>query len=703
MSEPHVVFVYGPFAFVAISCVASVLLRPAVQRALTARRERRFDRRLSHLGTIARDLTGARGRRISVVGVIEVDDDDDPTGLAFEQATGAEGGRIVGRRPTIRVGAERVGVVGELSVLVGSDEVTIEGTRFRRLYRGDRVHVTGKLVELAESSRSSDEDRPEGGEEGDDTGAHAPKMALAAEPLAPVQLVEANLPPESRPFVARSMSLLLTIGLFWGLSALLARGLIALPASPTGPLPGSRVDGDVIAHAVPPMSNLAARALVDRIEARPYERWTDRAELEDAMVLAARLDPDPDRAVARFLRRSMRTRAGWFSLRHPSPSSCPAGMAALSEAARGGQLQELMAACSHLPGDAPGKAAFAMGDFMNAVGPEAESIISRVTLPPDGEPDCVAGGYDVPPASLPLCRLEHAEQVKAARTQIYAELDDRTLPPFARRWAAAARAERGEPLDDAALFGIDPVTLVTRPMAALADEPIAVYLDLRESSLANLTPAQAAYVDLALAAERSAAARDDEARFLVHEGLDYLELGEGAGERERAQAQRLAAAIAIRSRDRAAIADAVIELEAADPLRASALAVLAAPGDLALDDARLAAWASSPPDPIELAALREADRPIAREWLREAWPACEGCGFFRRFDQLVRKLDAARTLDDAELVAALEPVVRRFEAVLTNRPLALSLRGADPNGVVAATGEGPAGPDHVDGTPVFAR
>lgn len=694
MSEPHVVFVYGPFAFVAISCVVSVLLRPAVQRALTARRERRFDRRLSHLGRIERELAGAHGRRVSVVGVIEVDDDEDPTGLAFEQATSAEGGRVVGRRPTIRVGAERVGVVGELSVLVGSDEVTIEGTRFRRLYRGDRVHITGKLVKLTEPARpASEEGDEEGEEEGGDDGAPAPKMALAAEPLAPVQLVEANLPPESRPFVARSMSLLLTIGLFWGLATLLARGLIALPAAPaTGPLPGARVDSDVIAHAVPPMSNLAARALVERIEARTYARWTDSAALEDAMVLAARLDPDPDQAVARFLRRSMRTRAGWFALRHPSPSSCPAGMAALAEAGRGGQLQELMAACSHLPGDAPGKAAFAMGDFMNAGGSEAESIISRVTLPPRDEPDCVAGGYDVPPASLPLCRLEHAEQVKAARTQIYAELDERTLPAFARRWAAAARAERGEEWDDAALFGIDPAQLIDQPMVALADEPIALYLDLRESSLASLTPAQAAYVDLALAAERSAAARDDEARFLVHEGLDYLGLGEGASDRERAQALRLAAAIAIRSLDASAISDAAVLLEPSDPLALSAATVLARPGEMALDDARLAAWAVAPPGPIELAALREADRPVAREWLREAWPACEGCGFFRRFDQLVRKLDAARALDDAELVLALEPVVRRFEAVLTNRPLALSLRGADPDWTEHAMDGGDQGP-----------
>lgn len=675
MSEPHVVFVYGPFAFVAISCVVSVLLRPSVQRALTLRRERRFDRRLSHLGRIERVLAGADGRRVSVVGVIEVEDDDDPTGLAFEQATSAEGGRVVGRSPTIRVGAERLGVVGELSVLVGSDEVTIEGTRFRRLYRGDRVHVTGKLVKLTAATRSrEDEDE----EDGDDADTPAPKMALAAEPLAPVQLVEANLPPESRPFVARSMSLLLTIGLFWGLATLLARGLIALPAAATGPLPGARVDSDVIAHAVPPMSNLAARALVARIEARPYARWADSAALEDAMVLAARLDPDPDQAVARFLRRSMRTRAGWFALRHPSAASCPAGLAALAEAGRGGQLQELMAACSHVPGDAALKAAFAMGDFMNAGGPEAESIISRVTLPPRDEPDCVAGGYDVPPASLPLCRLEHAEQVKAARTQVYAELDDRGLPTFARRWATAARAERGEPWDDAALFGIDPTELIERPMVALADEPIALYLDLRESSLASLTPAQAAYIDLALAAERSAAARDDEARFLVHEGLDYLELGEGASDGERVQALRLAAAIAIRSLDPAAISDAVVALEPSDPLAISAAAVLRRPGEIALDDERLAAWAVAPPGPIELAALREADRPIAREWLREAWPACEGCGFFRRFDQLVRKLDAARALDDAELVLALEPVVRRFEAVLTNRPLALSLRGADP-------------------------
>lgn len=677
MSEPHALFTWGPIGFVAVSSVVSVLLRPWVQRTTRRLQERAFDRRLAHLGRPIRELDAAIGRRVSVVGVIEVEGDD-PTGLAFEQGDDAEHARAVAEQPTLAVDGRSLVLYGELSLIAGSDEVTIGETRFKRLYRGDRVHVSGKLARAGATA------------EGD----AADALALVSEPLAPVQLVEANLPPERRPFVARSMSLLLTIGVLWGVSTFVALLLCELPPAPDGPLPATHVDAALVAHAVPPVSIRAARRMADRAEARAPAGWGARAELEDALVLAARIDPEPDRAVERFVRHQLRTRAGWFAARHPSAKSCPLGLEALAEAGRGGQLQELMSACSHVPGDAAGHAAFKMGDFMNAVGPEAESIISRVTLPPRDEPDCVAGGYDVPPVTLPLCRLEHAEQVKAARAIVYEELRDAELPRYGRAWAAAGRAERGAPLDASALPEIDPALLVDRPLAALADEPLALLFDLREAALANLTPAQAARLDLVLAAERSMTGRDEDARFLLEEGLGYLDRAEAQREtldaeqaasalERRRQALALAAAIAIRSLDADRIRAATARLTPGrtpdDALIALADRALARPGAETLTLARVAAWADAPPTPPELWGLDEPSRALARDWVREGWPACDGCRFHRQLDHLTRKLDAARALGDAELVETLEPVVRRFEAVLTNRPLALSLRGADPD------------------------
>jgi hypothetical protein len=81
---------------------------------------------------------------------------------------------------------------------------------------------------------------------------------------------------------------------------------------------------------------------------------------------------------------------------------------------------------------------------------------------------------------------------------------------------------------------------------------------------------------------------------------------------------------------------------------------------------------------LRLRSAPESKREAIAEWLREAFPSCEGCGFHAQLDRLTVRLDGARAVGDAELSRDLEPVVARFEAVLVNRALELSLRAATP-------------------------
>jgi hypothetical protein len=330
-----------------------------------------------------------------------------------------------------------------------------------------------------------------------------------------------------------------------------------------------------------------------------------------------------------------------------------------------------------------------MGDFMRAVGPEAESIVSRLPRPPAGEPECLAGGFDVPDGSMPLCRLVHAEMIKKTRTEVLATTE--IAPVFARRWAAALRAEMGEPLAEA--WTIDPATLVVRPLRAIADEPIAVFADIRAGSTANLTPAQGAWIRLALAAERSAMGRHADAAVLVDEAERELDLGAGASPEERAQAARLIAAIALRGGDDDRAGGALADLDESDPLHAlgrwlrgegprpdAASFAVWDEADVGGDGAALAA-ALERADAARGGLLRlrlapEAARPVLREWAREAFPACDRCELFAELDRLTVRLDAAYALEDEALVMDLAPVVARFEAVFLNRLLALSLRAA---------------------------
>ncbi len=475
----------------------------------------------------------------------------------------------------------------------------------------------------------------------------------------------------------RVLGLLWSIVGLWSLSSLIGGLLLLLPASerPDQP-PGTYVDAMVVAHAVPPISGWASDRLVARLAGHPeVSRWSPEGALEERLVLAARLDRSPERGALRLVERGFRTRGARFALANPSDRACEVAMPAAAEALRGGLLSELMVACRNAKGDSAAHAAFKMGDFLRAAGPEAESIVSRVTRAPQDEPECAAGGYDTPPAEQPLCRLIHAEVKPNERASILPDL--RVAPPFAQAWLRAMHVERGAPMRDEDCFTVDADQLVLRPFDALADLPLALLQDLRSSTRANLTPGQAAWVRLALAGGRSMMGKHQDAALLSEEGLALLDLGQGATPAERSQAQRLAAAIAIRSGDEWRRDQALAELLPTDTLHALAAALDRE--DPALDVALLEHDATPYlRAPLTLSSASAPARPLLRQWLRERFPSCVRCGFFRELRRLVSLNDAAYALGDAELSEELSPVLARFEAVLLNRSLSLSLRAADP-------------------------
>mgnify|MGYP001022040226 CR=1 FL=1 len=491
------------------------------------------------------------------------------------------------------------------------------------------------------------------------------------------------------PLVLSVLSIVIAMSLLWGAASLLALALLRLPASedPTR-LPGERLEAAVLAHAVPTTALAAADQLITRLERDGgATRWSPPGALEARLVLAGRLDPRPTRAVLRLAERGYRTRAGLFALGNASDESCSVGLDALAESVRGGSLQALMRACRNAKGDAIARAAFKMGDFMRATGPESESIVSRLPRPPEAEPSCIAGGFDLPERDAPLCRLVHAELVPRTRAEVLGDPAPEQL--LARRWWMAMRAEQGLPFDEALLYTIDPRLLLERPLAAVLDEPLGVYASLRESTHARLAPREAAWLRLALAAERSAVGKDRDALYLVDEA--FTELALGASEQDLVAASRLAAAIAVRADELALAEHHAAELPPSDPLLAwihdrAALAADApswarALGDdteLALLDGLSVPGVAPRGGLLRLRAASEQQREALSEWLREGFPSCDGCGFHAQLDRLALRLDGARAIGDAELVRDLEPVIARFEAVLVNRVLGLSLRVASP-------------------------
>jgi hypothetical protein len=495
--------------------------------------------------------------------------------------------------------------------------------------------------------------------------------------------------PRRSPLVLSVLSILSAMTLLWGGATLLALLLLWLPASEHPErLPGERLEAAVFAHAVPTTALAAADQLIARLErGGGVTRWAPPGALEARLVLAGRLDPKPTRAVLRLAERGYRTRAGLFALGNASDESCAVGLDALAESVRGGSLQALMRACRNAKGDAIARAAFKMGDFMRATGPESESIVSRLPRPPEAEPSCIAGGFDLPERDLPLCRLVHAELVPRTRGEVLGEHAPELL--VARRWWMAMRAEQGLAFEQALLHTIDPRLLLERPIEAVLDEPLGVYSSLRASTQARLEPAEAAWVRLALAAERSAVGKDRDALYLLDEAFSELALG--ASESELRYASRLAVAIAVRAGETALAEHHAEELEPSDPLLdwiagRSASAADAPSWASALDEgsgldlleALSRPGAATRGGLLRLRSAPEAKREALAEWLREGFPSCDACGFHAQLDRLTVRLDGARAIGDAELVGDLEPVVARFEAVLVNRVLGLSLRAASP-------------------------
>jgi hypothetical protein len=489
------------------------------------------------------------------------------------------------------------------------------------------------------------------------------------------------------PGMVRAASHVAATAAVWAVATALGALLLMLPPGAGEGLPGARVDAALVAHAVPPLSRVAAERLVTRLEQLDgVGRWSPPGEMERRLVLAARIDPRTDRAVQRLVKARLRTRAGGFALGRPTPVTCDEGLRALAEALRGGALHDLMTACRNAPGDGVGEAAFVVGDFLRAVGPEAESIVSRQPRAPAGEPSCFAGGHELPMASLPVCRVVHAELKPETRDEVLESAIVAT--PFVARWLDTWRSEEGAPLPRSSRWVIDPVELLQRAGLALRDVPIAAYEDQRVRSAGSGDAVDRAWMTLAVSAERSAAGRHALAATLVDEALALLD-GAAATEEDREAAARLAVVVALRGGRRAEAEAIALSLADDDVVRTTATrpprgddpgwrgALARGEGGEGIAEALERDGEAASIGLVDLDRVAEAERPPLREWLREAFPACHGCRFHRRLEHHEARLDAARALGDDELVEALEPIVARFEAVLLNRGLALPLRVAD--------------------------
>lgn len=458
----------------------------------------------------------------------------------------------------------------------------------------------------------------------------------------------------------RLLAFVVAVATFW-LVALSAGALLITfdPSEVEGRLPGDHVDTTVLAHAVPPFSNAATAKLVARLV---------KIGTEDSLAMAARLEPNPYWAIRHLTEHGFRTHAGRFTLGNPGNESCPLGMDALAEAQRGGALQEAFVACRNVPGDAIGVAAFKMGDFRVAVGPEAETIVSRMPRPPRGEPTCLAGAFDVPPLEMPLCRLIHAEMKEDTRDEVLAS--PRPADRFARRWASALaleRADRGE-LPEGDAFTLDAARFVRDPIVLFESEPVAIDATLRDEH-ASLGPETRLWLDLVFAAERSAFGKHEEALAATDRAIFVLD-GLATTVEVDESARRVAAAIALRAGDLGrAVEHAGDHLAALGPLRTTWREDPAAD----LRDAIAIAIDPSLPAALLLRDLPEAARPGFLDFLRERYPGCPSCGFFGQLAHHLRRRDIAEAVGDDKLVGDLDPVLARFEAVVMNRTLALSL------------------------------
>ncbi len=625
--EPHPLLRYGPLLFVGCSLLLCSWLSKRTFAWMNRFRAWFIDRMRDELEPATRAWRSCEGQRVALFGVLSAPEVE-TSSLALEHAEHAKVARRLQPTLSLLVEDERLELRGALEVASSADELAIEEVRYERLYLGDRLHVVGYLRRKKGQLFLAGD-----GEE----------QALV--------LNEATIPAWRNPLAARSSALMLTILVIWGASSLAALALLRVPPA-SDALPGTKLDALVLAHAVPIASRKAKEQLTLELDRRIGERdrFSDPS-VEQSVVLATTLDPDHGRATKRLADKGFRSRAGAFAHNYPSEATCTAGLQALAETLHGGAVQKLMEVCGSVPGDATNRAAFKMGDFMRAGSRESESIISRLPIEPSLEPSCAAGGYEFPPPNQPLCRLVHSEMRRSFKRQL---LDDLALPiEFARRWRQAVLLELGDADDGTLGFHIDPQRYLQDPIATVLEQPIAVYEELRLSTQANLKPATSAWIRLAMAAERSAMGRHEDARVLVDEAWGELTIGDGASESETVASARWAYAIALRAEDgerAASFADFLPEDDALLTVREPELRL-----------ARI----ESPSDDLPL-------------WLREGFPACSECTFFEELARLALRRDLAEISGDQELVADIEPILRRFEAVWRNRLLALSLKLAQP-------------------------
>jgi hypothetical protein len=685
VGELHAFYRYGPIGFVALSAVLGAALTPRFVRLADVLKQKALDRRLRRYGLPRSTLSGvADGETISFFGVLG-SGTAKRYELALEHAEDTHDTvRLVSDLEVLFDG-RRLPLVDDVMIEGGSDEVVSGTSRWRRLSIGDRVHVTG-AVALGEAMVGSFRE-------------NAREARLVGAPMTPIRVAYAGVAPFRRPRLVKVAATLASAVSIWIAASIVALLLLLLPAGEVaGRLPGDHVDATLVAHAVPPVSRLAARRLARRLEeAGGVGRFAPPGALEARLEQASHVDETPEASLERWLRFGYPSRAGKVALGNPSVGTCGRGLFAFADAVRVGGVAQLRLSCASLPSDEAADAAFMIGDFASGRGPEPETIVFRQPLVPfDGAP-CLAGGDVVPPAKEPLCVLAHAEMKPKKRRELLLGLSG--LGTFPSRWVASARALEGDPLPHEVAFTIDPERFVTRPIAALFDQPLAVELELAEKvekGERSLPAADGVWLVLAHAAELSAFGHHDRAMRKVEEVLAsdrFRELAEG----DAASTRRLAAAIAVRAGDAAKARDFLGDAARGAPRLAALVAFAEDParGESptttslgAIDGPRFAASLAEIGDarskeserlvlgglPLALRAVPEAERPALREWAREAFPRFRGARFFARAEVLAARLDAARSLGDGELVADLEPILGRFEAVLVNRTLGFSLR-----------------------------
>ncbi len=686
MSDLHPFYRYGPVGFVVLSAVLSAALTPRFVRYADDLKRRALDRRLRRYGAPRRSLRGvADGETISFFGEL-ASMTAKRYELALEHAEDThETVRLVDDLEVLFDG-RRIPLTEDVAIEGGSDEVVSGTSRWRRLSIGDRLHVTG-AVAFGEVETGSFRE-------------NARQVRLVGAPMTPIRVAYAGVAPFRRPSLVKALSTVASAVAIWVVASIVGLLLLLVPAREiAGRLPGDHVDPTLVAHAIPPVSRLAARRLAARLEHDGSARRFDPdGALEARLEQAARVDETPELSLERWLRFGYATRAGKVALGNPSVGTCGRGLSAFAHAARVGGVAQLRISCASLPSDEGADAAFAIGDFASGRGPEPETIVFRQPMSPiDGVP-CLAGGDLPPPANQPLCVLVHAEMKPKKRRELLLGLPP--ISPFADRWVAMARAVEGDALPDAVRWTVDPRALVLRPIAALFDQPLAVVDALREVKGERLTDADRAWLGLLHASQLSAfghhARAIEEAEAVMSSG-GFAHLASP----EAAHARALAAAVALRAGDAeraTAWLDGGVD-EGVAPLVAFARAPDAAgatgwlDATVPLGDGVALATALSERVgetnaraesllraglPLALRAVPPAERRPIRAWARDLFPRFDGARFFTRAEALAARLDVARAIGDEELVADLEPILARFEAVVSNRTLGLALRVGTP-------------------------